>query len=52
MLLSIILDGPLIKFSETEDLTDEVCQELLQLYMPEHIRKNKVTQRLFIKYVC
>ena len=41
-------DSP-VKFSSEPDLQDEECQQLLQQYMPEHVRNTKITQRLFIK---
>ena len=41
--------GQLVKFSLEPDLTVEECQSLLQKYMSEHVKKTKITQRLFIK---
>ena len=39
----------LVKFSSEPDLNEEECQQLLQQYMPDHVRSTKITQRLFIK---
>ena len=41
--------GQLVKFSLDPELSEEECQSLLQKYMSEHIKKTKITQRLFIK---
>lgn len=41
--------GQLIKFSLEPDLSGVECQTLLQTYMSEHVKKTKITQRLFIK---
>jgi len=38
-----------VRFSSEPDLQDEECQQLLQHYIPQHIRNTKITQRLFIK---
>ena len=40
-----------VKFSSEPNLPEEECEQLLLQYMPEHIQKTKVTQRLFIKCV-
>ena len=41
-----------VKFSTDPDLQDKECHDLLEKYMPEHIASTKITQQLFIKYVC
>ena len=41
----------LVKLSQDEAPSDEDCHRLLMEYMPEYIRKTKITQRLFIKSV-
>ena len=41
--------GPLIKFSNKKDLPDEECQVLLSKLMPDHVKKSKITQRVFVK---
>ena len=38
-----------VKFSLEQDLPEKACQDLLLEFMPEHISKTKITQRLFIK---
>ena len=43
-------DGSIVKFSK-DSITEEECHKLLVKYMPEHITKSKITQRLFIKLV-
>ena len=40
-----------MKFSVEDDLSEEECQQLLNKYMPDHIKKTKITQRLFIRWV-
>ena len=42
----------LVKFGDDPDLPEEECQVLLKEYMPEHVTRSKVLQRLFVKYVC
>ena len=41
----------LVKFSLDEDLRPVECHALLSEYTPEHMKKNKILQKLFIKYV-
>ena len=38
-----------VKFSLERDLEEKECQDLLLDFMPEHISKTKITQKLFIK---
>ena len=40
-----------MKFSLEPDLSNDECQSLLRTYMSEHVKKTKITQRLFIKYM-
>lgn len=44
-------DRPLVKFSTDPKLAEEECQRLLHYYMPDHIKENKITQKLFIQCV-
>ncbi len=44
-----LLTGKVIKFSMDPDLTHEDCKCLLQKYMPTHINRNKITQKLYIQ---
>ena len=46
----MLILGPLVKFGDNPDLTDEQCYSLLKDYMPPHVTRNKVLQQLFIKY--
>ena len=41
--------GKPVKFGTEPDLQDEECHELLLQNMPEHVRRTKITQKLFIK---
>ena len=43
------LGSGIIKFSTDPSLPDAECQRLLQKYMPEHVKKTKITQKLFIQ---
>ena len=48
----ILFSGrPLVKFSTDPDLAEEECQRLLLCYMPDHIKENKITQKLFTQCV-
>ena len=38
-----------VKFSTDDNLEEEECQVLLQLYMRDHIKNSKITQKLFVK---
>ena len=40
---------PVVKFSADPDLPEEVCQRLLHDHMSDHIKENKITQKLFIQ---
>ena len=44
-------DHSLVKFSTDPELAEEECQRLLCYYMPDHIKENKITQKLFIQCV-
>lgn len=41
-----------VKFSTTPDLPREECQRLLGKYVPDSIKRTKISQQLFLKYVC
>ena len=41
--------GVPVKFSLDPDLPASDCHALLADYMPDHIKRTKITQRLFIK---
>ena len=43
--------APLVKFSEDPDLEKEECVRLLDRYTPEHMKYNKTTQKLFVRYM-
>lgn len=44
--------APLVKFSEDPDLENEECWRLLDKYTPPHMKHNKTTQKLFVRYLC
>ena len=39
---------PLVKFSANPELPEEECQRLLHKYMRDHIKENKITQKVFV----
>ena len=41
--------GVPVKFSLEPDLSDAECRKLLDRYIPLHMKKNKATQKLFVK---
>ena len=41
--------GTPVKFSSNSDVSVAECQRLLQFYMPEHVKGNKITTKLFIQ---
>ena len=41
--------GVPVKFSGEPDLSHTECHALLRRFMPDHIHKTKITQRLFVK---
>ena len=43
------LGGVPVRFSLDPTLLTDECHKLLELYMPEQIRKTKITQKMFIK---
>ena len=45
----LYVGGSCVKFSVELDLPEKECQELLKFYMTEHIKRSKITERLFIK---
>lgn len=45
-------EGPLVKFSLCDDFSQDVCNKLLNDYMPSKVKTSKVTQKLFIRYYC
>ena len=52
LLMFVNLSAPtvLVKFGDDPDLQEEECHMLLNKYMPEHVTRSKVLQRLFIRY--
>jgi len=40
---------PLVKFSADPELPEEECQRLLHKYMRDHIKENKITQKVFVQ---
>ena len=38
-----------VKFSLDKDLTVDECHSLLSEFMPQHMKKNKTTQKLFVR---
>ena len=40
-----------VKFSTDPDLDYQTCHQLLQEAMEDHVRKNKIMQELFVKYM-
>ena len=40
----------LVKFGDDTDIPEEKCHDLLNEYMPKHVKSSKVLQKLFIKY--
>ena len=40
-----------VKFSQDPDLSEAECRRLLDRYTPQHMKKNKTTQKLFVRYV-
>ena len=48
--------GKRVKFSQDKNLPNMECNELLQefmqKFMPQHVLQSKITQRLFIRYTC
>ena len=58
MLLVCLLGGVLtgkskfpIKFSLEPDLSDSDCHKLIAHYTPQHMKRNKISQKLFIRYM-
>ena len=47
--LSVYTGGSLVKFSNQPEISTEECKALLQKYMPQHIKENKITQKVFVK---
>ena len=43
--------APLVKFSEDPNLEKDECVRLLDRYTPEHMKYNKTTQKLFVRYM-
>ena len=43
------LRGKLVKFSLENDLSKDDCKQLLEHHMPEHVKGNKITQKVFIQ---
>ncbi len=41
-----------VKFSLDADLSDSDCHKLLSRYTPQHMKRNKTSQKLFIRCVC
>ncbi len=41
--------GSLVKFSLCKDFSQDVCDKLLNEYMPSKVKTSKVTQKLFIR---
>lgn len=41
--------GNPVKFSTEPDLTEAECHRLLEHFTPQHMKKNKTLQRLFIR---
>jgi len=40
---------PLVKFSADPELSERDCQRLLHKYMKDHIKENKITQKVFVQ---